>query len=102
MQQALTESRLAQAGADQGTAEGEYENRKAAAKGNLTELLRLELQFGQRVQDARDAAARATAATRTARPARSTPSSSRWRHHRRPRRELEEARDRELAANTAA
>lgn len=101
-QQALTESRLAQAGADQGTAEGEYENRKAAAKGNLTELLRLELQFGQRVQDARDAAARATAADEDRQ--------TREKYAKllnlegitdTRRRELEEARDRELAANTA-
>jgi TP901 family phage tail tape measure protein len=59
--QAATESRLAQASADADNAEGTYENRKAAAKGNLSELLQLEIQFGQQVQDARDRAARATA-----------------------------------------
>ncbi|MVN88294.1 phage tail tape measure protein [Deinococcus sp. HMF7620] len=61
VQEALTESRLNEARADQEGIEGQYENRKAAAQGNLTELLRLELDFGAQVQAARDAAARAAA-----------------------------------------
>lgn len=61
-EQAATESRLAQASADADNIEGTYENRKAAAKGNLSELLAIEIQLGQQVQAARDQAARASAA----------------------------------------
>ena len=60
--QALAESNLAQGKADQDTAEGQYENAKAAASGNLARLYQIELQHGQKVQAARDAALRASIA----------------------------------------
>ncbi|GAQ23916.1 phage tail tape measure protein, TP901 family [Deinococcus grandis] len=98
--QVLTESQLSQATANQEGAEGEYENRKAAAKGNLSELLAIEIQLGQKVQAARDKAARAAAANEERQ--------IRERYGKllglegltaQRRKELESARDRELTAN---
>lgn len=60
--QASSESRLAGAQADQTNIEGEYENARSAAEGNLARLYQLELEYGQKVADARSAALRATIA----------------------------------------
>lgn len=60
--QASSESRLAGAQADQSNIEGQYENARSAAEGNLAQLYQVELQYGQKVADARATALRASIA----------------------------------------
>lgn len=60
-EQAHAESLLSQAGSNREGIEGEYAARQAAARGNLTALYQLELDFGERLRSARNAEADAQA-----------------------------------------
>jgi hypothetical protein len=59
--QADAESRLATAGTSVSGLEGGRDNALAAAKGNLAEIYRLQVQYGQQIQDAQETQARAQA-----------------------------------------
>jgi len=56
--QADLDSQVAQTGSTASGLEGQRDNAVAAAKGNLAEIYRLEVQYGQQIQEARDEAAR--------------------------------------------
>lgn len=60
-EQAHAESLLSQAGANTQDLQGQYEARKAAAKGNLAELYQIELEFGGKLVAAQNAEADAQA-----------------------------------------
>jgi len=60
--QADAESQLAQRSTDTSGLEGQRDNAVAAAKGNLAEIYRIQLEFGARIQAAQDEQARAQAA----------------------------------------
>jgi len=56
--QADLDSQVAQTGSTASGLEGQRDNAVAAAKGNLAEIYRLEVQYGEQIQEARDEAAR--------------------------------------------